>query len=234
MKTGLVQQIRQELRDNADPIKADFFPRFFKIEPGDTDEFLGVTVPKQRLIVKTYFKQISPVEVLELLHSTVHEERLTALMIWVLQFQKGDKDCQKQIYDLYLKNTKWINNWDLVDTSCRDIVGAYIYDKDQSILDTLSKSKNIWERRIAIIATFYFIRKGEFGWTLTLAERYMNDDHHYIHKATGWMLREVGKRDREVLVDFLSTNAAKMPRTALRYAIEHFDPATRSVYLNQK
>lgn len=237
MKADLVQHIKQELRDQSDPIKAEFFPSFFKAEPGDTDIFLGVTVPKQRVIVKNYYKQLSPDDVLELLHSDVHEERLTALMIWVTQYQKGSADTQAHIYDLYLKNTKWINNWDLVDTSCRDIVGAFIFDKQteqQRVLNKLSVSSSVWERRIAIVATFYFIRQGEFGWTLTLAERYLDDNHHYIHKATGWMLREVGKRDREVLVDFLNSYAAKMPRTALRYAIEHFDPATRSVYLNHK
>jgi 3-methyladenine DNA glycosylase AlkD len=230
----VLQKIRQALYDEADPIKAGFFPHFFKLESGDTDEFLGVTVPKQRLIVKAYYKQLSPKEVVQLLHSTVHEERLTALMMWVLQFQKGSAATQKEIYDLYLKNTKWINNWDLVDASCRDIVGAYIFNKDQSILDKLSKSKNVWERRIAIVSTYYFIRNGEFAWTLKLAEQYLGDKHHYIHKATGWMLREVGKRDRQVLVDFLDRHAAHMPRTALRYAIEHFDPATRALYLSQK
>lgn len=231
---NVIQQIQHDLREQSDPIKAEFFPHFFKLEPGDSDQFLGVTVPKQRAIVKTYYKQVTPEEVVELLHSSVHEERLTALLIWVLQFQKGDELQKMKIYDLYLQNTKWVNNWDLVDSSASYIVGAFIFDKDQDILDTLSQSKNIWERRIAIVATHYFIRQGEFAWTLSLSEQYKGDTHHYIHKATGWMLREVGKRDRQVLVDFLDSHAADMPRVALRYAIEHFDPATRRVYLNQK
>lgn len=228
----VIQSIRQALRDQADPLKADFFPHFFKLEPGETDQFLGVTVPKQRAVVKEYYKQITPKEVEQLLHSPVHEERLTALMIWVLQFQKGDEPTRADIYERYLKNTEWVNNWDLVDSSCRDIVGAFIFDKDQSVLDTLSNSSNIWERRIAIVCTWYFIRAGEFGWTLKLAEHYLGDTHHYIHKATGWMLREVGKRDRDVLLGFLDKHAAQMPRTALRYAIEHLTPQMRSMYLS--
>lgn len=228
-----IHAIQQALRDQTDPIKAGFLPVFFKMEPGDRDEFLGVTVPKQRAIVKDFYKRLSPADVEDLLHSPVHEERLTALMIWVTQYQKDNASVRAEIYERYLKNTKWINNWDLVDVSCRDIVGAYLFDKDKSALDALSNSNNIWERRIAIVATFYFIRQGEFGWTLKLAERYLNDPHHYIHKATGWMLREVGKRERQVLVDFLEKFAARMPRTALRYAIEHFPPAERTVYLKK-
>lgn len=229
-----IHDIQQALRDQADPIKANFFPHFFKIEPGDTDTFLGVTVPKQRTIVKEFYKQLKPTEVQQLLHSDVHEERLTALMIWVLQFQKGDAQTQQEIYELYLRNTKWVNNWDLVDSSARDIVGGYIFDKDQSILDKLSKSKNVWERRIAIVSTFYFIKRDQFAWTLKLAERYMNDSHHYIHKATGWMLREVGKRDRTVLLGFLEEHAYQMPRTELRYAIEHLDTTTRQHYMTKE
>ncbi len=133
-----------------------------------------------------------------------------------------------------LDNTEWINNWDLVDTSARDIVGEHIYGKDCSILKDLSNSSNIWERRIAIIATSYFIQRDNFDWTLLLAEQYLGDTHHYIHKATGWMLREVGKRDEHVLTDFLNQHAAQMPRTMLRYAIEKFDKPTRQKYLAMK
>ena len=229
-----VHAIQQALRDQADPAKADFLPHFFKVEPGDRDEFLGVTVPKQRAIVRQFYKILSPSEVPKLLHSFVHEERLTALLIWVLQYQKGDAQTKQQIYNLYLQNTKWINNWDLVDSSASYIVGDYVFDKDRQIIDSLSRSKNIWERRIAILAAGEFIRHGEFGWTLKLAEQNLGDTHHYIHKATGWMLREVGKRDRAVLVDFLEKFAARMPRTALRYAIEHFPAQQRALYLKMK
>ncbi len=227
----IIQQIQSDLREQSDPVKADFFPRYFKSEPGVTDRFLGVTVPKQRAISRQYYKILTPLDVVNLLQSEIHEERLTALFIWVLQFKKGDEKVKQQVFDLYLQNTNWINNWDLVDTSARDIVGGFIYDKDQTILDRLSVSKNVWERRIAIISTFYFIQKGEFAWTLKLAEQYLGDSHHYIHKATGWALREVGKKDRQVLISFLDQNASKMPRTALRYAIEHFPAQTRAVYL---
>lgn len=227
----LVKQVQQDLLEQADDIKADFLPKFFTPEPGETDQFLGVTVPKQRLITKKYYKLLSPEDVVLLLQSPVHEERLTALMIWVLQFKVANEVQRKNIYDLYLKNTKWINNWDLVDTSARDIVGGYLFDRDKKILDTLSSSKNVWERRIAMIATFYFIQRGEFGWTLKLAEQYLDDTHHYIHKATGWMLREVGKRDKAVLRSFLDQFATRMPRVELRYAIEKFDEKTRRHYL---
>lgn len=230
----VIHTIRQELRDQADPAKADFLPHFFKLEPGDKDEFLGVTVPKQRAIVGRYYIKLSPGDVPELLHSTVHEERLTALLIWVKQYQRGDAATKAEIYNLYLKNTRWINNWDLVDSSASYIVGDYVFDKDKKIIDKLSRSKNIWERRIAILAAGEFIRHGEFGWTLKLAEQNLSDTHHYIHKATGWMLREVGKRDRSLLIAFLDAFAPRMPRTALRYAIEHFPPSQRALYLNKK
>ncbi len=255
----IVNQIRQALRSQSDPLKAEFFPRFFKPEPGDTDQFLGVTVPKQRAIVKAYYKQLTPDQVVGLLHSPVHEERLTALLIWVMQYQKGDLETKQLIYNLYLANCgpigfknatkqaqKWgprktsqgvfwgINNWDLVDSSASYIVGNYIFDKDQTILKSLSRSKNVWERRIAILAAGEFIHHGEFAWTLRLAEQNLGDTHHYIHKATGWMLREVGKRDESVLCDFLDNHAHKMPRTALRYAIERLSPSKRAAYLAQK
>ena len=232
--SDIVHQVRQALRDQADQTKAEFFPHFFKLEPGDKDIFLGVTVPKQRLIVKEFFKQLSSADVEKLLHSGVHEERLTALLMWVKQYQRGDQDTKKQIYQLYLKNTQWVNNWDLVDSSASYIVGDYIFDKDQSIIDKLSRSSNIWERRIAILAAGEFIKHGEFGWTLKLAEQNLTDTHHYIHKATGWMLREVGKRDRQVLINLLDQFAGQMPRTALRYAIEHFPPEQRALYLSKK
>ena len=171
----VIHTIRQELRDQADPVKADFLPHFFKLEPGDTDEFLGVAVPKQRAIVGRYYKALKPGDAAELLHSLVHEERLTALLIWVKQYQRGNTATKADIYDLYLKNTQWINNWDLVDSSASYIVGDYIFDKDQTIIDQLSRSKNIWERRIAILAAGEFIKHGEFGWTLKLAEQNLTD-----------------------------------------------------------
>lgn len=231
--TSVVDQIKQDLRDQSDDLRAAHSSSYFKFETGVSDIFLGVTVPKQRVIAKEYFRTVLPEQVCELLHSSVHEERLTALIMWVQQFKTGDANIQKRIYDLYLANTEWINNWDLVDTSARDIVGAYIFNKDQSILGILSNSSNVWERRIAVVATFYFIPLGELAWTLQLAEHYLDDPHHYIHKASGWALREVGKRDEAVLRDFLDRFAPKMPRTMLRYAIERFPRNTRTVYLQK-
>lgn len=227
----VVNSIKADLRKQADAKRAEGSSRYFKSEPGFVDVFIGVSVPKQRIIARNYYKKISPTEVSILLHSNIHEERLTALLLWVLQFKHGNQQQQQLVYDLYLKNTRWINNWDLVDTSARDIVGAYIYNSDRSTLHSLSISRDVWERRIAMIATSFFIANGEYTRTLKLAEQYFNDPHHYIQKATGWMLREIGKRDEKVLKDFLDAHAAQMPRTMLRYAIEKFDKPTRKAYL---
>lgn len=226
-----IDLVRKTLREKSDPLRAAHSARFFKLEPGDHDEFLGVIVPDQRKISREYYRKLSPEDTVGLLQSVTHEERLTALLIWVLQYQKGDEAVKKEVYNLYLKNTKWINNWDLVDSSASYIVGDYIFDKDRKILDKLSRSNNIWERRIAILAAGEFIKRGEFGPTLDLAEQNLGDSHHYIHKATGWMLREVGKRDESVLRDFLDAHAAKMPRTMLRYAIERLSQNYRQRYL---
>ncbi|MDQ5885900.1 MAG: hypothetical protein QG628_297 [Patescibacteria group bacterium] len=227
----IIAQIQQDLRAKATARRREASAWYFKPEPGVRDVFLGVTVPDQRLVSKKYYRTITPIEVQRLLHSDIHEERLTALLIWVLQYKRGDEQKKAQIYELYMKNTQWINNWDLVDTSARDIVGEYIYDKSRQVLEELSSSKNVWERRIAIISTSYFIQLDDFEWTLKLSEQYLSDSHHYIHKATGWMLREVGKRDQKVLREFLDEFAAAMPRTMLRYAIEKFDKPTRKAYL---
>ena len=229
--SDVVNKIQTELRSVASKKRAEASKWYFKSEPGVVDEFLGITVPNQRLIAKKYYRNIGCRDVEKLLHSNVHEERLTALIMWVLQYKKAKEQNKKVYVDLYLENTKWINNWDLVDTSARDIVGEYLFTRDRSILMELSRSSDVWERRIAIIATSYFIQYSDFEWTLKLAEHYLNDTHHYIHKATGWMLREVGKRDQKVLVRFLNTHAAHMPRTMLRYAIEKFDTPTRQAYL---
>lgn len=229
-----IEQIRNELARKADEKRAEASSWFFKQEPGQTDIFLGVRVPEQRMIAKEHYKTILPAQVPSLLHSDIHEERLTALLIWVLQYQKGDESTKKQIYELYLANTLWVNNWDLVDSSASYIVGDYIYDKDRSILEFLAKSKIIWERRIAMLAAGQFIKFGDYEPVLRLAKQYLTDTHHYIHKATGWMLREVGKRDEASLRKFLDQNAPRMPRTMLRYAIERLGPEVRLTYMRQK
>lgn len=227
------QDVQFALEAAADPAKKDFLPRFFKTGPGqygEGDIFLGVTVPQTRLIVKKYRTLPLP-EAEKLLHSPLHECRLAALLIMVTQYQKADEATRKKIVDLYLRNTAYVNNWDLVDSSAPYILGAWLDGKDASILDTLAASGDLWEERIAIVATQYFIRKGDFSHTLRIAEQLINHKHDLIHKAVGWMLREVGKKDVSVLESFLKKHSQTMPRTALRYAIEKFDEPQRKAYL---
>jgi len=226
--------VKISLRKLADPEKAKHLSRFFKTgkgEYGEGDKFLGITVPVMRAYARQYAD--APREALEsLLDSAYHEERLLALTILTAQFERGSEEERKSIFDFYLARTDAINNWDLVDLSAYKIVGAYLLDRPRKILYRLAKSKNLWERRIAIISTFTFIRSGECEDTLKFAEMFLSDRHDLTHKATGWMLREVGKRCGEKkLKQFLDKNAARMPRTALRYAIERFSEAERKRYL---
>jgi 3-methyladenine DNA glycosylase AlkD len=235
-KSGEADAIRSELKSVADPEKAIILMRFFKTGPGEYaegDRFHGVVVPKIRCVVKA--RRCAPLgDVLDLLHSAYHEERLTALLILVEQYQRGDSSAKKEIYDLYLANTAYINNWDLVDLTSHHIVGHYLSGKDTSVLTHLARSGSLWERRIAMLSTFYFIRRGESEDALQIAEILLNDPHDLIHKAVGWMLREVGKRCSESIERrFLDKHAARMPRTMLRYAIEHFEENVRLRYLKR-
>lgn len=229
--------LRQALRKAADPKKAAFFPRFFKTgkgEYGEGDTFLGVTVPETRKIAKAY-RDLSLKDIATLLFSPIHEERLLSVILLANRYPKSDEKEKEAIYRFYLKNAKRVNNWDLVDSSAHKIVGPHLQGKDDKILDKLAKSKNLWERRIAIIATFHFIYKGDCAKTYRIADTLMNDEHDLIHKAVGWMLRETGKRCSEVgLERYLQPRAAKMPRTMLRYAIEKLSPAKRAHYLARK
>lgn len=233
----MLEELKNDLRTYIIPEKAAYFPRFFKTGPGqygEGDQFLGVSVPNTRVVAKKY-ADIPIGDIQKLLYSPWHEERLLALIIMVNQFKKGGELHQKQLYDFYLAHTERINNWDLVDTSARDIVGAYIYTHQDLLptLDTLAESRLLWERRIAMVATFYFLTKAEPDVTVRIATKLLNDKEDLMHKAVGWMLREMGKRcDTQVLIEFLEQYAAVMPRTALRYAIEHLDPATRKHYLS--
>lgn len=228
--------LRTALRQAANPEKAAFFPRFFKAGPGEYaegDKFLGVTVPECRVVARAY-SDLSLSDNGKLLASSWHEERLVALLILTAQYKRGDSTTRQAIYDFYLAHTTRINNWDLVDTSCRDIVGWHLYDHPEKlpILDTLAASPLLWERRVAMISTFYFLMKDDPSVTLHMAETLVDDRHDLIQKAVGWMLREMGKRvDQQLLVEFLAQHHRTMPRTALRYAIEHFDAATRQRYL---
>lgn len=234
-----MDEVKQALHASADPEKAAFFPKFFKTGPGqygEGDIFIGVTVPKQRSIVKKVYRAISLQETIKLLRSPEHECRLTALFILVLKFQKFP-GLRAEIFDLYIANSKYVNNWDLVDSSAEQIVGAWLNDNEYrlNILKKLARSKLLWERRISMIATYHYIRQGRAEEAVVIAEILLNDSHDLIQKAVGWMLREVGKRvDRQLLTEFLNIHASTMPRTTLRYAIEHLSPSDRQHYLSRK
>ena len=231
----------------ANPEKAKLLSRFFKTgkgEYGEEDIFLGIVVPEQRKIAQKYIELSLP-EIQKLLSSKIHEHRLTALIILTLQYKKAEKDnkqnqsatvkTKEDIFNLYLNNTKYINNWDLVDISAPNIVGNYLLNKDskdRSILYKLAKS-HLWDKRISILATFAFIRNNQFEDSLKLAEILLNDKYDLIHKATGWMLREIGKRDQSVEEEFLNKHYQTMPRTMLRYAIEKFDEKKKKYYMGK-
>lgn len=228
--------IQDRLRGMADPAAAALAARFFKTGPGqygEGDRFLGIRVPVLRTIAREH-RTLDRVQVLELLRSGLHEERLVALLILVGQASRGDVGTRREIYNLYLSNIRFVNNWDLVDTSAPAIVGGYLEDRSRKPLDRLAGSRSLWGRRIGIVATQHFIRRGEFADTLRIGERLLGDPEDLIHKAVGWMLREVGKRDESVLEGFLETHAAVMPRTMLRYAIERFPEPRRKAFLSRR
>jgi 3-methyladenine DNA glycosylase AlkD len=225
----------EAINSMADPVRAKNSQRYFKTGKGgyaEGDKFLGLTVPEQRKIARKY-KDLSLKNVQKLLNSKIHEHRFIALVIVVNRFkQTKDINDREKIIKFYLDNTKNINNWDLVDVSAR-ILGEYLYDKDRTKLYDLANSNNLWEQRIAIIATSYFIDKNEFTDTIKISEILLNHKHDLIHKAVGWMLREVGKRDLNVLIEFLNKYYTVMPRTMLRYAIEKFPQDLRLHYLKR-
>ena len=228
-----VANIKNEMRKLANKKIAEHSQRFFKTgkgQYGEGDIFLGIRAPVLRKIAKK-FRRISLAEVSKLLESKFHEERLLSILMLVNLFKSGDEDDQELIYELYLDKTKFINNWDIVDISAGNIVGAFLFEKDKAPLYRLVFSENLWERRIAIVATFYFIRNDEFDDTLKIAEILFTDKEDLIHKAVGWMLREVGKRVIEIEEEFLEEHYLKMPRTMLRYAIERFPETRRKMYL---
>ncbi len=230
------QKIQKRLRQFASREKAKVLKRFFKTGPGEYgagDIFLGVMVPNVRKVAMEF--QGAPLtEVIKLLRSGIHEERLLALLMLVSAYAKGDDALKKKIYGLYLKNTKYINNWDLVDLSAPNIVGSYLLDKSRKPLYVFARSKDLWKRRIAILATFQFIKQNDFDDTLGIAKILLMDDHDLLHKAVGWMLREVGKRSLPVEEKFLRQHYKNMPRTMLRYAIERFPEGKRRKYMDGK
>lgn len=231
----LTEQIFESLKDKAIPEKAAFLPKYFKAIPGgygEGDQFLGVIVPDQRKIAKACFTNISLDEISELLHNPYHEARLTALLMLVYRFEKLKSESErKEIVDFYLDHLQFINNWDLVDSSCYEILGAFYHEKDKSLLYELADSENLWQQRVAMISSLYWIKKDDFTDALKLAEKLKNHSHDLMHKAVGWMLREIGKRDFEVEFQFLKTHYQSMPRTALRYAIEKFPEDLRQEFL---
>lgn len=228
-----IHNLKKEIRKLASPKRAKASLWFFKTGPGkygEGDKFLGLNNPQMRQLAKKY-QGLGFFDILKLLHSMFHEERQIALFILVHQFERGNANLKRKIYNYYLKNTKYINNWDLVDLSAHKIVGAYLLDKKRDILFKLARSENLWERRIAILASFNFIKNNHFDLTIKLSRVLLKDKHDLMHKAVGWMLREVGKRDKKTLVKFLKQNKTQMPRTALRYAIERFSKSERRDWL---
>jgi 3-methyladenine DNA glycosylase AlkD len=225
--------IRRRLEALGDPERVRILQRFFKTAPGEYGEgdvFAGLYVPEIRKLALEYEALPLP-EVIDLLHSRIHEARLLALLILVRAYTRGDAATRERIHRLYLENTRLINNWDLVDASAEHIVGRHLLDRDRAPLYALAASELLWDRRIAVMATFHFVKRGDFAETLRIAERLLRDREDLIHKAAGWMLREIGKRDRAAEEAFLQKHLNRMPRTMLRYAIEKFPAELRGRYL---
>ena len=233
----LHNQILEALQFLSSPEKKEFLPYFFKTGKGEYaegDKFIGVVVPDSRKLVKEYWQKAELSDAQEILKSEFHEMRLVALLILVNKFEKSkDKTEQKKLVDFYLKNTKYINNWDLVDLSCYKLLGRYCFEnRKDDILRELSNSDNMWEKRIAIVATMHHIKKGKsFDLTQELVLNNLNHPHDLMHKANGWLLREIGNKDEEVLLGFLKIHYQNMPRTTLRYAIEKLDEDLRQDFL---
>lgn len=230
----MIKQLMSLMEQQTNPDKAKKLSQFFKTgkgEYGEGDKFLGITVPVQRENAKKFI-DLKLTDIQLLLKSKFHEHRLTGLIILTLKFKKADEKLKKEIFYFYLKNIKYINNWDLVDLTSPNIVGNYLLDKDQKIIYQLAKSKNLWERRIAILSTFAFIRDHQLQVTLRVTKILIKDKHDLIQKAVGWMLRELGKRDLKTEEEFMKKNCKRMGRTALRYAIEKFNEDKRKFYLS--
>jgi len=226
-------RLLEELLVLANPEKAKSFQSFFKTGPGEYGEgdfFWGINVPVLRRLSKKY-ADLSLVEIQKLLTSQIHEQRQVALFILLQQYQKAEETNREKIVNFYLAHTRWINNWDLVDATAPKILGDFLMKRDKRILFQLARSENLWERRIAIVATLRFVKEGRFEETIKIAEILLSDPHDLIHKAVGWLLREVGKRHRQTEEEFLRRFASLMPRTTLRYALEKFPAEKREMYL---
>ena len=228
--------LRSELQKLSNSSRAKLLQGFFKTGKGEYAEgdiFLGLTVPETRKASKE-FLHLSLAELQKSLESKYHEERLAALLILVEKFEKAKLEGRKEILDFYLKNSRFVNNWDLVDLTAPKISGSFLLDKSRQILYSLAKSESLWNRRIAVLSTFAFIKENDFEDCLKIAELLLKDRHDLIHKAVGWMLREIGKKDKKTLLVFLKKHCKKMPRTMLRYAIEKFPEKERKAFLKAK
>jgi 3-methyladenine DNA glycosylase AlkD len=232
----MTQDVLKEIKLHRDPLRAKLLSKYFKTGKGqyaEGDIFWGLTVPMSRQIARKY-KDLPLKQIQVLLKNKVHEYRLIALLILIDKYKAGQQDEKEKIVKFYLKNTKYINNWDLVDLPCCHILGEYLWKtKKTKILIKLANSKNLWEQRIAMVSTLVFVKNGDMRWTLKLAKKFLTHKHDLMHKATGWALREVGKRDPSALHKFLQENASKMPRIMLRYAIEKFPQNVRLEYLKK-
>lgn len=230
------KEIQQELEMYIDPVKKEYLPKFFKTgkgQYGEGDKFLGIVVPNVRLVAKKH-REESLETVKELMRSEFHECRLCGLFILVERFKKSDEKDRKEIYEFYLSQTERINNWDLVDLSASYIVGEYLKDKSREPLYRLAESELLWEQRIAVVSTYAFIKNSDFTDIYALAEKLLTHEHDLMRKAIGWMLREAGKRNKDLLVTFLEKYCLVMPRTMLRYAIEKFPEEERKYYMRKE
>jgi 3-methyladenine DNA glycosylase AlkD len=231
----MLDKIKNEMLQLSYTNRAKNLSWFFKTgkgQYGEGDLFLGIPVPEQRKVAKKY-ADLSLGDLQELLNSKMHEHRFTALVILISKYRKAEENGKKEIFDVYLKNTENVNNWDLVDLSAPRIVGDYLLNRERSILYKLAKSDSLWERRISILSTFTFIDNNDFEDALNISELLLRDEHDLIHKAVGWALREIGKKNQNVEEQFLAKHYLQMPRTMLRYAIEKFDEKKRKKYLNK-
>jgi 3-methyladenine DNA glycosylase AlkD len=231
----MLNNLIRELKLKANPEKAKILSKFFKTGKGEYaegDKFLGITVPIQRKIAKKY-TSITLYQLQELLDSTIHEHRFTALVILIQKYQKANQKEKTNIFNFYIDNFQNINNWDLVDVSCSNIVGDYLLDKSKEQLYEWSKSNHLWTKRISIVSTLKLIKANQFQPTIDLAEKFLGDTHDLIHKATGWMLRELGKKNQELLEEFLNKHSKRMPRTMLRYSIERLNTEKRRHYMKR-
>ncbi len=230
------QDVIDELAKYENPSDAEFLRHFFKTgkgQYGEGDVFIGLRVPQSRKVAKQFIN-LSLREIEQLLESPIHEHRLVALIILTLQIKGANADKAKDIYELYLRRTDRVNNWDLVDVSCRDIVGRYLFDKSRKPLYDLANSTNLWERRIAIVSTWWFIRELQLDDTFKISKILLHDSEDLIQKAVGWMLREAGKKNEESLIEFLESYASSMPRTMLRYSVERLSISDKSRFMLAK